>query len=119
MIENNKLLDNIISGIQEKKGKNITAIDLKDISGAICDYFVICEGNTITQVAALAESVEHVVKTKTEEKPIRIQGQQRAEWIGIDYGDIIVHIFLPNVRSFYNLDNLWSDAKFINIPAKE
>ena len=117
MKENNKLLNNIISGIQEKKGKNITIIDLKGISGVVCDFFVICEGNTPTQVAAVAESVEHVVKTDTEESPIRVQGQQLAEWIGIDYGDIIVHIFIPEKRNYYNIENLWSDAKITTIAA--
>ena len=117
MKENNRLLNNIISGIQEKKGRNITVIDLKGITGAICDFFVICEGNTPTQVAAVAESIEHVVKKDTKESPIRVQGQQLAEWIGIDYGDIMVHIFVPEKRNYYNIDNLWSDAKTVTIPA--
>lgn len=116
MKEEKQLLDSIISGIQEKKGNNITTIDLRGIPGVICDYFVICEGNSPSQVAALAESVEHVVKTNIQESPIRVQGQQLAEWIGIDYGDIIVHVFIPELRSFFNIDNLWSDAKTVNIP---
>ncbi|MDD2475912.1 MAG: ribosome silencing factor [Dysgonamonadaceae bacterium] len=118
MKEKNQLLDSIIDGIKEKKGKNITSINLKGISGVICDYFVICEGNTPTQVAAIADSVEHFVKTKINESPIRVQGQQLAEWIGIDYGDIIVHVFLPELRSYYNIDHLWSDAKTIQIPSE-
>lgn len=119
MKENKQLLESIISGIQEKKGKNITTIDLKNIPGAICDFFVICEGNTPTQVAALAESVEHVVKTNTQESPIRVQGKQLAEWIGVDYGNIIVHIFVPEYRAYYNLDNLWSDAKSEKISTED
>ncbi len=119
MKENKQLLDSIISGIQEKKGKNITTIDLKGIPGVICDYFVICEGNTPTQVAAVAESIEHIVKTDLQESPIRVQGQQLAEWIGIDYGDIIVHIFIPELRSFYNLEHLWEDAISERIPTIE
>lgn len=119
MKEKNNLLDSIIEGIQEKKGKNITSIHLKGISGAICDYFVICEGNTPTQVSALAESVEAVVKKATQENPIRVQGHQRAEWVGIDYGNVIVHIFLPELRSFYNIDHLWEDAKTEKIPEIE
>lgn len=119
MKEKKQLLDNIISGIQEKKGKNITTVDLKDIPGVICDYFVICEGNTPTQVAAVAQSVEHVVKINTQESPIRVQGHQLAEWIAIDYGDIMVHVFVPAMRSFYNIDNLWSDAKIEIIPNEE
>ena len=117
MKEKNNLLNSIINGIQEKKGKNITTIQLKGIPGAICDYFVICEGNTPTQVSAVAESVEEIVKKKTKESPIRIQGHQRAEWIGIDYGNIIVHIFVPELRNFYNLDHLWEDAKMEQVPA--
>lgn len=116
MKENKQLLDSIISGIQKKKGKNITTIDLKGIPGVICDYFVICEGNTPTQVAAVAESIEHIVKTDLQESPIRVQGQQLAEWIGIDYGDIIVHVFIPELRAYYNIDNMWADAKTEKIP---
>ncbi len=116
MKENKQLLDSIISGIQEKKGKNITTIDLKGIPGVICDYFVICEGNTPTQVAAVSESIEHIVKTDLQESPIRVQGQQLAEWIGIDYGDIIVHVFIPELRAYYNIDNMWADAKTEKIP---
>lgn len=116
MKEKNELLKSIVEGIQEKKGKNISTIRLQGISGAICDYFVICEGNTPTQVSALAESVEDVVRKATQEKPIRVQGQQRSEWIGIDYGNIIVHIFLPQLRTFYNIDHLWEDAKTEKIP---
>ena len=117
MKEKNNLLKSIIDGIQEKKGKNITTIKLKGISGAICDYFVICEGNTPTQVSAVAESVEEVVKKNERESPIRVQGNQRAEWIGIDYGNIIVHIFVPELRQYYNLDNLWEDAPSEQVPA--
>ena len=119
MKEKKQLLESIIRGIQEKKGKNITTIELKGIPGVICDYFVICEGNTPTQVAAIAESVEHIVKVNIQESPIRVQGQQLAEWIGIDYGDVIVHIFIPELRSYYNIDNLWSDAKSEKIPNKD
>lgn len=115
MIEENKLLQSIIEGIQEKKGKNINTITLLGIPGTICDYFVICEGNTPTQVSALAESVEDIVKKNTKESPIRIHGQQRSEWIGMDYGDIIVHIFLPELRNFYNIDLLWEDAQSVRI----
>ena len=116
MTEKNNLLPHIVNGIQEKKGKNITVIDLEGTDGSICDYFVICEGNTPTQVSAVAESVEAEVKKHTQESPIRVQGLQLAEWIGIDYGNVIVHIFLPELRAFYNIDLLWADAKIENIP---
>ncbi|MDD3787227.1 MAG: ribosome silencing factor [Petrimonas sp.] len=118
MKQKNNLLQSIIEGIQEKKGKNITTIDLKKIAGSVCDHFVICEGNTPTQVSALAESVEEIVKKNTDESPIRVQGKQRSEWIGMDYGSVIVHIFLPELRTFYNLDNLWEDANMEKIPTE-
>ncbi|MDD4776840.1 MAG: ribosome silencing factor [Fermentimonas sp.] len=116
MAEKSLLLKNIIEGIQEKKGKNINTINLKGITGAVCDYFVICEGNSPTQVSALAESVEKVVKENTQENPIRVQGKQQSEWIGMDYGDVIVHIFLPELRTYYNIDLLWGDAHSEHIP---
>lgn len=116
MAEKSLLLKNIIEGIQEKKGKNINTINLKGITGAVCDYFVICEGNSPTQVSALAESIEKVVKENTKEDPIRIQGKQQSEWIGMDYGDVIVHIFLPELRNYYNIDLLWGDAYSERIP---
>lgn len=116
MKEKNQLLTSIIDGIQEKKGKNITTIHLKGVSGAVCDYFVICEGNTPTQVLAVAESIEEIVKKNTQESPIRVQGKQKAEWMGIDYGNIIVHVFTPELRNFYNIDHLWEDAPVERIP---
>ena len=116
MTDTKELLQNIIEGIQEKKGRNINSINLEGVTGAICDYFVICEGNSPTQVSALAESVEKIVKDRTNESPIRVQGKQQSEWIGMDYGDVIVHIFLPELRNFYNLDVLWEDAVSERIP---
>lgn len=117
MKEKNKLIDSIIEGIQEKKGHNITQIQLKDIPGVVCDYFIICEGNSPTQVDSIAESVEKAVKIETGEHPIRIHGQQRAEWIAIDYGNVIVHIFIPELRQYYNLDHLWDDAPIKKFPS--
>ncbi|MEA5128684.1 ribosome silencing factor [Proteiniphilum sp.] len=117
MTEKSALLQSIIEGIQEKKGKNICTIHLKGIPGAVCDYFVICEGNTPTQVSALADSIEEIVKKNTKENPIRVHGQQLAEWIAMDYGNIIIHIFLPDLRNFYNIDNLWEDARSERIPS--
>ena len=116
MIEKNVFLQHIIEGIQEKKGKNISAIELKEVPGAVCDYFVICEGNTPTQVSALAESVEKTVMNSIGERPLRIHGQHNAEWIGMDYGNVSIHIFVPELRNFYNIDLLWEDARFIRIP---
>lgn len=117
MTEKNILLQYIIEGIQDKKGKNISIIHLKGLPGAVCEYFVVCEGNTPTQVSALADSIDKIVKQNIQEDPIRVHGQQRSEWVAMDYGNIIVHIFVPAMRSFYNIDNLWEDAITERIPS--
>lgn len=117
MTEKNLLLQSIIEGIQEKKGKNINIIHLKGIPGSVCDYFVICEGNSPTQLSAVADSIEKVVKKNTGENPIRVHGKQLSEWIAMDYGNIIIHLFLPDRRNFYNIDNLWEDAHSERIPS--
>ena len=97
-------------------GKNIVTVDLSQTSGAICQYMVICEGNTPTQVSALSDSVWDFARKNANEKPLSIDGTQGAQWIGMDYGTVLVHIFLPEQRAFYNLENLWADSKVIQVP---
>ena len=116
MNETELLLQSIIEGIQEKKGKDIVVADLKGIDGAICQYFVICQGNSPTQVDAITESVYDMVYEKTKDRPTTVNGLRNAQWVGIDYGSILVHIFLPELRNFYNLEHLWADSKLTQIP---
>ena len=110
------LVKKIVEGLQEKKGKEIAIIDLTKLSGAICQYMVICEGNTPTQVGALSDSVWAYVRQELSDKPISIDGEKQAQWIGMDYGTVLVHIFIPELRSYYNLENLWADSKVIRVP---
>ncbi|MBQ8519846.1 MAG: ribosome silencing factor [Bacteroides sp.] len=110
------LVKRITEGIQEKKGKGIVVADLTEIEDTICRYFIICEGNTPNQLTAIAESVYDHVREKTGEKPFGVDGLQNAQWIAIDYSDVMVHIFLPETREFYNLENLWADARLTRIP---
>lgn len=110
------LVQKITEGIQEKKGKNIVVADLTEIDDTICDYFVICEGNTPTQVAAITDSIEDYVRIHANEKPIGIDGLRNAQWVAMDYSNVMVHIFLPEIRDFYNLENLWADAQLTDIP---
>ena len=110
------LVKKITEGIQEKKGKGIVIADLTGIDDTICDYFVICEGNTPTQVAAITDSVEDYVRINANEKPIGIDGLRNTQWVAMDYSNVLVHIFLPEVRDFYNLENLWADAILTEIP---
>ena len=106
----------ITEGIQEKKGKDIVVADLTEIEDTICKYFVICEGNTPTQLAAITESVYDYVRKETGEKPFGVDGLRNSQWVALDYSDVLVHIFLPETREFYNLENLWADAKLTEIP---
>ncbi len=110
------LVETIIKGLQDKKGRKIVTVDLNRISGAICQYMVICEGNTTTQVSALSDSVWDTVRNNAHEKPLSTDGVRNAQWIGMDYGTVLVHIFLPEQRAFYNLETLWGDSKISNIP---
>ena len=112
----NELLGTITKGIQEKKGKSIVIANLTNIGDTICDYFVICQGNSPSQVLAIVDSVKEHVRKEMGEKVYAIDGTRNAQWVAMDYSDIIVHIFLPEVRDFYNLEHLWADAKLIQIP---
>lgn len=110
------LLKSITEGIQEKKGKDIVITDLRTIGDTICNYFVICQGNSPSHVEAITESVAEFARTRLHEKPIAVDGLRNAEWVAMDYGEIIVHIFLPETRSFYDLEHLWEDAQLTHIP---
>lgn len=116
MSETKQLLQKITEGIQDKKGKNIVIADLRPIEDAICNYFVICQGNSPSQVTAIADSVEEHVRKETAIKPIFIDGVSNAQWIVMDYSDVVVHLFLPEQREFYSLETLWADSKLTNIP---
>ena len=110
-----KLVDTVVEAIQEKKGHGITIADLREIEGSICDYFVICQGNSPSQINAIAESVYLMAKNKLGEIPVHEAGLQNLQWVAIDYADVVVHIFLPEARDFYDLDNLWEDTALEHI----
>jgi len=103
-------MEAIVKGLQEKKGKKITTVDLTCLSGVICQYMIICEGNNLNQLSSLSDSVWEFVKKDTGEQPLSVDGNRTSPWIGMDYGTILVHLFLPDYRSFYNLENLWADS---------
>ncbi|MFN4853553.1 MAG: ribosome silencing factor [Bacteroidota bacterium] len=109
--QNKILLDAIIKGMQDKKGADIMVLDFSKIGGAVCDAFVICTGNSNTQVEAIADAVHEAVKKATGENPFHTEGSRNAEWIVMDYVDIVAHIFQPETRSFYQLEKLWADAE--------
>ncbi len=114
--DSEKLAELIIEGIQEKKGKQIQLLDLRDINNAVCDFFIICHGNSNRQVDSIADSVLEIVREKKGEKPLNMEGKSQAEWILLDYINVVVHVFQEELREHYALDELWADAKieFIN-----
>ena len=116
MNETKDLVKRIVEGIQEKKGKDIVVADLTGTDNTVCKYFVICEGNTPTQAAAIADSGSDYVHINAGEKPIPVEGMRVARWVAMDYSDGLVHVFVPEERNFYNLENLLADAQLTEIP---
>ena len=114
-IEAQDVIKQIIEGIQDKKGKGIVVVDMLKLGNSICDYFVICQGNSPTQVSAITDSIEDTVRINCKKKPYSIDGLRNSQWVAMDYGDILVHIFLPDVRKFYDIEHLWADATLTEI----
>ena len=105
-----KLIDTIVTAIQDKKGKDIISLDMNAIDGSICDAFVICNADSTTQVEAIARGIEEKVEESLGEKVWRVEGLNNSVWVVMDYGDVMVHIFQTELRSFYKLEQLWADA---------
>lgn len=103
-----------IQGIQEKKGNDIVRLDLRNLNSAVSDYFVVCNADSSTQVKAIADSVEEEIYKLTQTNPWRKEGLDNAEWIILDYFDIVVHIFRTEKRDFYGIEDLWGDAETTN-----
>lgn len=110
-INNSDILNNVvIEGMQNIKANEIISLDLMDIETAVCDYFIICHGTSNTHVNAIADSViEETLKTLSD-KPFSKEGMQSGEWILLDYGNVVVHVFQKEIRDFYNIEKLWGDA---------
>lgn len=113
--ESDILLETIIEGIQEVKGKDITILDLKNIETAVCKYFVICSGTSNTHVSSVSDNVRKFVSKEIQEKPWNTEGQNTSEWILLDYSDVVVHVFQEQTRAFYTLEDLWGDAEIRTI----
>jgi ribosome-associated protein len=109
------LLDAIVEGMQEKKAKNITIINLIGLEHRVADYFVICDADSTTHVNAIADTLEESVIKKTGEKPYHSEGHQNAEWILVDYVNIVAHVFMRETREFYNIEGLWADGEITTI----
>ena len=114
----NNLVKKIVDGISDVKGQNIEMIDLRKIENRICDFYIICSGSSNTHVSAILESVKKKVSKCLREKPSHTEGEENAEWILLDYINVVVHIFQKQVREFYKIEELWGDCKINMIPVK-
>lgn len=109
------LVESVVKGIQEKKGHDIAILDLKPTGNALADFFVITHADSSTQVDAIAKSVEAEVEKLTGERPVFKEGYTNAEWILLDYINVVVHVFLREQRDFYGIERFWADADVTKI----
>ncbi len=117
-ISTDDLLTSIIKGIEDVKGLDIDILDLRGIDNSVCDYFVICNGNSNTQVNAIVGSIQKGVSKELKDKPWHIEGTDVGEWVLMDYVSIVVHVFQKHIREYYNIESLWGDAKITSIANK-
>ena len=104
------LIASIIEGIEDVKGKEINILDLRAIENTVCDYFIVCEGTSNTQVNAIVNSINKKVSKELKDKPWHIEGQDNAEWVLMDYVNVVVHVFQKHIREYYDIESLWGDA---------
>ncbi len=105
------LISTIVESIENVKGQHINILDLRDIENTVCDYFIICEGTSNTQVNAIVNSIQKKVSKTLKDKPWHIEGSDNAEWVLMDYVNVVVHVFQKHIREYYDLESLWGDAK--------
>ena len=109
------LISNIISGIDNVKGLDVSLLDLREIENTVCSYFVVCTGSSNTHVKAIVSAIQKTVSKELKEKPFQTEGNDNSEWVLIDYVNIVVHVFQKQIREYYNIEGLWGDAKTTNI----
>ncbi len=110
LAKNSKLFKTIISAIQDKKGEQIVSLDLRKVPEAVADFFVICQASSTTQVKAIADYVEHQVKEICNKQPYKNEGKSTAQWVLVDYINIVIHVMHPDARKFYKIEDMWNDA---------
>ena len=114
-----QIVATVVETMDAMKGKEIVTLDLRETGTAVTDYFVICHANSKTQVDAIADKITDTVTEKLHVKPYHVEGRDNTEWILIDYVDVVVHVFLQSMRSFYQLEELWADAERIVTEARD
>ncbi|MAO15319.1 MAG: ribosome silencing factor [Muricauda sp.] len=106
-----ELIALILEGIEDVKGVDINLLDLREIENTVCDYFIICNGTSNTHVNAIVSSVQKKVSKAIQDKPWHVEGSENAEWVLMDYVNVVVHVFQKHIREFYDIEGLWGDAK--------
>ncbi|MEQ8583721.1 MAG: ribosome silencing factor [Marinoscillum sp.] len=114
-INSSKLSELVAQGMVEKKASDVVVMDLREVKNAVADYFIICSGNSDTQIDAIADSIEDEVFKHSTQNPWKREGKDSREWIIIDYVDVVAHVFNKEKRKFYGLEELWGDAKVTEI----
>jgi ribosome-associated protein len=114
-VSTDALITQIIAGIEDVKGNDITILDLRAIENTVTNYFIICNGTSNTQVNAIVNSVQRKVSKELQENAWHVEGTTQAEWVLMDYVNVVVHVFQKHIRDYYDLEELWGDAKFTNI----
>jgi ribosome-associated protein len=110
-----ELISKIIEGIENVKGIDVELLDLREIDNTVCDYFIICTGTSNTHVSAIVSSIEKTVSKAIKEKAWHVEGLDNAEWVLLDYINVVVHVFQKPIREYYDIESLWGDAKTIKI----
>jgi ribosome-associated protein len=110
-----QLIAVILDGIEDVKGQNTNILDLRELENTVCDYFIICEGTSNTQVNAIVNSIQKKVSKEIKDKPWHVEGSNIAEWVLMDYVNVVVHVFQKHIREYYDIESLWGDAKTIEI----
>jgi len=105
-----QLIAVILEGIEDVKGQHINILDLREIDNTVCDYFIICEGTSNTQVNAIVNSIQKKVSKEIKDKPWHVEGTTNAEWVLLDYINVVVHVFQKHIREYYDIESLWGDA---------
>lgn len=115
IVGTDQLITHVVKGIEEVKGQDIQILDLRKIENTVCDYFIICNGTSNTQINAIVNSVQKIVSKALKEKPWHIEGSDNAEWVLMDYVHVVVHVFQKHIREFYDIEGLWGDARTVKI----
>jgi ribosome-associated protein len=114
-INTDDLIAEIVKGIDDVKGEDVQLLDLREIENTVCDYFIICTGNSNTQVKAISGSIQKNVSKNLKDKPWHIEGEVNSEWVLMDYVNVVVHVFQKQIREYYDIESLWGDAKITSI----